>query len=85
MLFTFHQGDHTALQSAFSGLGIWAESALAEFPDGTRCVGDEATHAALNGGSWSCDGLLSDGRLVQIATMIGTNGRMSVDVVVRHL
>jgi hypothetical protein len=82
LLFTFREAGNTALQSAFSGVGIWAEG-LADVPGGAPCVKEDASRAALSGGLWQCDGLLGDGRLVQIATSV-VDGSMVLDVAIKR-
>lgn len=82
VLFSFDQGEGTALQSAYTGVGVWAE-ALEDFPGGTPCLKADASAAALGGGGFNCDGMLADGRLVQISTSLA-DGRMALDVLIKR-
>lgn len=82
ILFTFEQADGIALQSAFTGLGKWAQDSFEDWPDTTPCLKDEASRAALSGAPWDCGGKLPDGRFIQVAARVDS-GRMTFDVLVK--
>lgn len=75
-MFEFVEADGVAMQSAFTGVGTWAETAFASDSSGTPCRRDDASRAALagglngtmTGGSWGCSGVLPDGRTIAVTT-----------------